>query len=268
MLFIMIGAVVTLLLWAIAGSIDSISIADKRGRTYLEMERRRYKDRERKLREIERRMARSFHDLADVVEAAAKPVPLTDEDKVLALCEEIQRISDTGLNTTSEPVYIINPDPTDLELDLTIGPAAHIVANQSLIGEIENLWNARQLAFRAAREAKRREARIARDAAAEKRRMTARLVLAERKFKWWHRRALRGLCCASCFGEHPTEVCVSGRFRARRVPSSALSPYDEKLGMYGVREPDPIDEFDSEIVRSWGTPDPIIVKRSPRASFG
>lgn len=53
------------------------------------------------------------------------------------------------VGSKEKPVEI-NPDPTPLELEMLIGPAANIVANESLIGEIENLWNAEQEAKRAA----------------------------------------------------------------------------------------------------------------------
>lgn len=239
---------------------------------------------------------------AHEVRAAHRPVieERSDEDQVLELCAEIQKISETG-ETTLPGVYTINPRPSRLELELGVGPAATIWLNEELIERIQDHWDLQVQLEREACEKAKAERAAARLKATQQRRHAAKLALAERKFKWWHRRILRGLCCAACFGEHPTDICVGDRFRARRVPSSVMSPYSEKLGMYGVWEtPDltahepsylmkaparnysPGGFIDSKIaarllgsgvveaeeLRSWSQEGPIRVKRSPSGSWG
>lgn len=121
--------------------------------------------------------------------------------------------------------YLINPDANELERELGVGPDAAYKTNEELIDRIQKMHD-------------RHRANLAAEARKPiiKRQNAAKLLRAERKWKWWMRRALRGKCCASCFGEHPTEVCMGDRFRSHRVPPSVLSPFSEKLGMYGSWE--------------------------------
>jgi hypothetical protein len=231
-----LGSIVAILL-VLMEPLDRSSKIDKLGSRQAAVQRK-IKAEQKKFRSMKKQLDR-------------KEPKLTDEDKVIEICQDIQTISETG-QSTIPGLYQINGDPSELELELVIGPSATIVSNESLIGEIQNLWNAKVAAEAKERERLKTERRLHHQKAVQTRRLAARLALHDRNRKKLLKRAWRGLCCSQCFGQHPSEICVADRLMIPLAPSSVLSPYVEELGVYGIWE-----GLNIQNVYTWDNEEPV-----------